>query len=1028
MNELAQRSDVWGNQNIVVQVVGDGNHIDIHRPRLTLVHHGILAARDDIGLLYAQARAIPVFGREDTLAGLREWANGELPIAIRVVVGGGGSGKTRLSLELCDLLADDGWDAGFLTSAELSRFVSQQNLASWGWSKPTLVVVDYAASQSTQLRTWFAELAHNPGAPGRPLRLLLLERHADPNGGWWQDAFVSGRTTTYQLQGMLDPPMPVPLLPLAPPARRQVFEAMLDQLGGTERMPTEGAEAFDKQLSELSWGGDPLYLMLAASRAAEAGVGHLLALNRTELVMSVAEAERARQARLGESRQLPKEVLWRMAALVTLCGGLSWEQVADSVPGELQALRLPSAGDPGAIANAVREALPGLDGRVAPVLPDAIGEAFLLSVLGTDNAGDEVVARAWALEGRAVEDTLIRCAQDFGQTDDRPPLTWLCAIVDALEEPARLQDLLNRLPASSVALRVPALRLTLRVKDALSDDGSESSRAARAGVFAELARRLMGAGVRDNAVAAAEEAVAIYRELSARNPDAFCSDLARSCMTLASCLSDTGEHERALELTEEAVAIWRELAARRPGTFNPELAMSLNNLANHLSHNEDRIGARVSAREAVAIYRELVARNPDAFRPALAKSLNTLAIRLSDTGERDGALAPAKETVAIYRELAARNPDAFSPNLGASLHNLSKHLREAGDREGVLARALANDAVAIFQELAARNPDAFRPDLAKSLNTLANCLSDAGERKGALAPAKKAVAIYRELSAKNPGAFRSDLAMSLNSLAILLRNTGNLRDALASAKESVAIRRELVARNPDAFLPVLATSLHNLANCLSDIGEHKPALGVVKEAVAIRRELAERNPAAFRADLAKSLTTLANCLSGTGEREDALERAKEAAEIFQDMAARNPDAVSADLAVSLHNLAIRLFDTGDRGGALATAREAVAIYRGLDARNPDAFRPDLSVSLNNLANCLSEAGDREGAPTPAREAVEALGPYFLRWPHAFAKWMAIIVFNYLMLCAKSNTEPDNELLGPLVAKLNEMEGEACSLE
>lgn len=68
---------------------------------------------------------------------------------------------------------------------------------------------------------------------------------------------------------------------------------MLKKLGSNERVPAEGADPqFDDRLANLTWGrSDPRYLMMAASRAAEAGLGALLALNRTKLVKAIARVE-----------------------------------------------------------------------------------------------------------------------------------------------------------------------------------------------------------------------------------------------------------------------------------------------------------------------------------------------------------------------------------------------------------------------------------------------------------------------------------------------------------------------------------------------------------------------------------------------------------------------------------------------------------------------------------------------------------------------------------------------------------------
>ena len=56
-------------------------------------------------------------------------------------------------------------------------------------------------------------------------------------------------------------------------------------------------------------------------------------------------------------------------------------------------------------------------------------------------------------------------------------------------------------------------------------------------------------------------------------------DLARSLNNLSVRLADLGRREDALAASQEAVAIYRELAAARPDAFRPDLARSLNNLS-----------------------------------------------------------------------------------------------------------------------------------------------------------------------------------------------------------------------------------------------------------------------------------------------------------------------------------------------------------------------------------------------------------------------------------------------------------------
>jgi len=190
--EAKQRVQVDGAQNIIVQVEGDGNHLNVGLPHLTLIPPRKRAprVRTEIDLLNPYARAFDLVGREKDMASLWEWLHSQRSITVRTLIGRAGAGKTRLAIELIERLhtTEAGqWWAGFVSGTEMRRFGSQQNLAGWGWSKPTIIVVDYAASLTEPLGEWLRELAQNDrGAEGRPLRLLLLEREASVDAGWLQ--------------------------------------------------------------------------------------------------------------------------------------------------------------------------------------------------------------------------------------------------------------------------------------------------------------------------------------------------------------------------------------------------------------------------------------------------------------------------------------------------------------------------------------------------------------------------------------------------------------------------------------------------------------------------------------------------------------------------------------------------------------------------------------------------------------------------------------------------------------------------
>src|SRR5262249_41172981 len=68
-------------------------------------------------LLRADAEVVPFTGREQILADLRAWCAGSRGFGVRVLVGAGGQGKTRLARELTARMRATGWVAGVVADA-----------------------------------------------------------------------------------------------------------------------------------------------------------------------------------------------------------------------------------------------------------------------------------------------------------------------------------------------------------------------------------------------------------------------------------------------------------------------------------------------------------------------------------------------------------------------------------------------------------------------------------------------------------------------------------------------------------------------------------------------------------------------------------------------------------------------------------------------------------------------------------------------------------------------------------------------
>ena len=215
-----QHQTVAGHHNVAVQNSGDGNSFTITvgaetRLHVTRSHRLRAPISQPLHLLLAENAVAPLVGRDAVKAELDAWLDRAQPIAVRLVTGEAGSGKTRLALDLCERAEARGWHAGFVAADELARFHARTNVEAFTTDAPTLLVVDYAAAKSAILKRWLTALARIEQLPAAgKLRLLLLERHGARESGWWQQLLQLGGIEGARLEALLDPPEPVPLAPI----------------------------------------------------------------------------------------------------------------------------------------------------------------------------------------------------------------------------------------------------------------------------------------------------------------------------------------------------------------------------------------------------------------------------------------------------------------------------------------------------------------------------------------------------------------------------------------------------------------------------------------------------------------------------------------------------------------------------------------------------------------------------------------------------------------------------------------------
>jgi tetratricopeptide (TPR) repeat protein len=190
--------------------------------------------------------------------------------------------------------------------------------------------------------------------------------------------------------------------------------------------------------------------------------------------------------------------------------------------------------------------------------------------------------------------------------------------------------------------------------------------------FGNLANALWHVRRSAEALAASQDALAIFREIGDRHLEGTALN------NVGLALHREGRSEEAVTAYLEAIAILRETGDRR------DEGMVLGNIGNPLQEVGRFEEAGAACRESVTIYRETGDQNGE------ADALEELGTALRRAGRIDEAVAAGQEAVATFRKTGDRHHEGMAlSNLGLALHGAGR------SDEAVSA---CQEAVAIYRE------------------------------------------------------------------------------------------------------------------------------------------------------------------------------------------------------------------------------------------------------------------------------------------------------------------------------------------
>ena len=506
---------------------------------------------------------VPFLGRQLLLDRVTGWCQGPAGAPpLLLVTGRGGSGKTRLGREACVQMLVAGWDAG------LADDQRQDGAAITRLQRPTLLVVDDADLRTGLISALVGYLRWDDAGP--EVRLLLLARAA---GAWW-DRLVRQQELADSYT-VLD----LDRYPVPPADRAKHFGRASTAFAAYRGPDTPTADVPPpSELDDPAY-GEPLLIHIAAllrtmqTRATlQPGPAEEHAKDeeitadlpgrpvRQGLLRALCERERTRWYQLGEHLSFNPDLplVDQVVSLATLTAAEDQPcatSLLGALPNQAEVTRI------GAEALVVwAHRLYSGSGYWNPLRPDLLAEQHLADT-----------AQLAALAAAAVQ-------LAAGQPWEAGLLTQLLAELTrgAPNQPA-IRGALNALLAAALP-RIVRLVVTAGHVGLADLAGLALQLAPQ---WPDLAAQLVDQMPEHSvqlaalATALASQQVTQYRAGTVdREPDAA-GRLAGALNNLSIRLADLGQREDALAASEEAVTIYRELAEARPDAFRPDLATSL---------------------------------------------------------------------------------------------------------------------------------------------------------------------------------------------------------------------------------------------------------------------------------------------------------------------------------------------------------------------------------------------------------------------------------------------------------------------
>jgi tetratricopeptide (TPR) repeat protein len=891
------------------------------------------------------------FQERPELADLLAWAvneNPETPVA-RLVTGEGGSGKTRLAVELTARLAATGWIAGLLTADDFGRLpeIAKELPKVLAYQHRVFIAIDYPEGLGDSLTEFLGRL---PGAEHGIVRILLLARFG---GRWWTSLHPST-----EINYLIDRE-PIRLGPLgsAPDqAAARFTEAVQDYrlriLGppGTEQDNEAAVPAGLAATARSHHTAINLHALALASVLHERDHGVLPAGDAAwtdPLTMLVAhERKHWRKAVSGRlSRTYSEELDGRILLVPTL---LPVHRDTDAVAA---ISRVPG------LTSHYADDLPGLAALLRDLYPPAETSLRWWSPLPLDRLGETLLAEVLtdSLNAQSADDYIMAMFDQVDLPQAVPGLTLVTRLnADAGRSAItaeRTRSCLDQLATAAGRRLLPALMLADRQ---VTPDQRASERylaslsAPDALTLAQNVERIHGQPRLHEVGLVLLDHAQRFIDSDEFKLNALPEEL-RGILPILRARGIEPPMETRAHVHAKVLRVQLLLRLSRAGEA-VELAKDVARAARAIARTSgaEAGGARVVAGDESITF----ATQASDERELLLYTLDVYADALHGVGRLQESAAVRRECATVADEMAKSAEPGINVTRAAAMHwaKLAEILLELdqGDQAEACARRVVHFARALSD----------LPRTAEALTLWAQSLDQAGRTAKARGVAVEALRLHRD-SADQTGD-RAHLAVAMQALAHLMPQSADRADPLAGLRAEAQ-------RDPATGLLALFAPMTQHARRLLRQGQAEEARRLMAEAVTRARQLADYDPANYVEVLAVALMASVNL----GLSADPVAAIREAVDTYRRLVDQHDGFhPRTGLALALQELSLAVRRAGRDREALRGFAEAVELLRPLMAQDRWGTAVHLSVNLGLLSETARVHGDPEQAVAAVREAID----------------------------------------------------------